>query len=83
MYPYNRMKYHIGCSGWSYDGWMGTFYPQELENQYWLSYYSQIFSFVEIDSTFYKIPSKFMVSNWNKRTQRFQIYCEISSNLNT
>lgn len=43
-------------------------YPQQLENKYWLSYYSQIFSFVEIDSTFYKIPSKFMVSSWNKRT---------------
>ncbi len=43
-------------------------YPEQLENKYWLSYYSQIFSFVEIDSTFYKIPSKFMVSSWNKRT---------------
>ncbi|NOJ29902.1 MAG: DUF72 domain-containing protein [Nitrososphaeraceae archaeon] len=64
------MKHHIGCSGWSYDGWIGPFYPQHLENQYWLSYYSQIFSFVEIDSTFYKIPSKFMVSNWNKRTSQ-------------
>ncbi len=62
------MKYHVGCSGWNYNGWIGPFYPQNLENQYWLSCYSQIFSFVEIDSTFYKIPSRFMVDNWNKRT---------------
>ena len=63
------MKYYLGCSGWSYDGWKGSFYyPKDLDNKYWLSYYSQIFDFVEIDSTFYKIPSKFMVNNWSKRT---------------
>jgi len=45
---------YIGCSGWSYDGWKGSFYyPQDLDNRYWLSYYSQVFDFVEIDSTFY------------------------------
>ena len=64
------MKYYLGCSGWSYDGWKGPFYyPNELDNKYWLSYYSQIFDFVEIDSTFYRMPSKFMVNNWSKRTQ--------------
>jgi uncharacterized protein YecE (DUF72 family) len=62
------VKYYLGCSGWSYDGWKGPFYPEGLDNKYWLSYYSQIFDFVEIDSTFYSIPSKFMVNNWNKRT---------------
>jgi len=39
-----------------------------LDNKYWFSYYSQIFDFVEIVSTFYKIPSPFMVNNWSKRT---------------
>ena len=63
------MEYYLGCSGWSYDGWKGTFYnPSDLDNRYWLLYYSQIFDFVEIDSTFYRMPSAFMVNNWNKRT---------------
>ena len=62
------LKYYLGCSGWSYDGWKGPFYPQDLDNRCWLSYYSQIFDFVEMDSTFYRIPSKFMVNNWDKRT---------------
>jgi uncharacterized protein YecE (DUF72 family) len=63
------LEYYLGCSGWSYDGWKGTFYnPSDLDNRYWLSYYSQIFDFVEIDSTFYRMPSAFMVNNWNKRT---------------
>ena len=33
-----------------------------------LTIYSQVFDYVEIDSTFYRIPSKFMVQNWAKRT---------------
>ena len=47
----------------------GTIYSEDLANIYWLSYYSKLFDFVEIDSTFYKTPSKFMVKNWNKRVQ--------------
>jgi uncharacterized protein YecE (DUF72 family) len=62
------LEHYLGCSGWSYDGWKGHFYPTDLDNKYWLSYYSQIFDFVEIDSTFYRMPSAFMVNNWSKRT---------------
>jgi len=39
-----------------------------MENRAWLPYYSQIFNYVEIDSTFYNIPSEIMVKNWNRRT---------------
>jgi uncharacterized protein YecE (DUF72 family) len=62
------LEYYLGCSGWSYDGWKGSFYSTNLDNKHRLSYYSQIFDFVEIGSTFYRIPSKFMVNNWAKRT---------------
>jgi len=46
----------------------GTFYPSNLENSKWLSYYSQVFDFVEIDSSFYRVPNAFMVKNWCKKT---------------
>ncbi len=62
------LGYYLGCSEWSYDRWKGLFYPTDLDNKYWLPYYSQIFNFVEIDSTFYRIPSLFMVNNWSIRT---------------
>ena len=50
--------------------WMERLFllSKDLDNRYWLSYYSKIFDFVEIDSTFYRIPSTFMVNNWSKRT---------------
>jgi uncharacterized protein YecE (DUF72 family) len=58
----------MGCSGWSYSSWKGPFYPKEMENRAWLPYYSRIFNYVEIDSTFYNIPSESMVKNWARRT---------------
>ena len=58
----------MGCSGWSYTSWQGPFYPSNLENRAWLTYYSQVLNYVEIDSTFYSIPSEIMVKNWEKRT---------------
>ncbi len=56
----------IGCSGWSYDDWVGRFYPTELANRKgdWFAYYSRYFPTVEINSTFYRVPNEFMVRSW-------------------
>jgi uncharacterized protein YecE (DUF72 family) len=62
------LQFRIGCSGWSNSSWTGPFYPPNPENSCWLRFYSQIFDYVEIDSTFYRIPNEFMVKNWAKRT---------------
>jgi uncharacterized protein YecE (DUF72 family) len=63
------LKYYIGCSGWSYSAWQGPFYPtHHIENSEWLAYYSKVFDFVEIDSSFYSIPNPFTVKNWYNRT---------------
>ena len=64
------MQYHIGCSGWSYTSWQGPFYPQNLTNSGWLNYYSHVFDYVEIDSSFYRVPNVFMVNNWNTKTPK-------------
>jgi uncharacterized protein YecE (DUF72 family) len=64
------MQYYIGCSGWSYSSWQGPFYPKFIENSRWLRHYSNVFDYVEIDSSFYRIPNKFMVKNWYNRTPK-------------
>ena len=43
----------IGTSGWSYPHWEGVFYPPHLPQNKWLSYYSQFFDTVEVNSSFY------------------------------
>jgi uncharacterized protein YecE (DUF72 family) len=54
----------VGCSGWSYDGWLGHFYPSNLDGKDFLKYYSQVFDYVEIDSSFYSAPNVFMTKRW-------------------
>ncbi|MFL6432870.1 MAG: DUF72 domain-containing protein [Nitrososphaeraceae archaeon] len=63
------LQYHIGCSGWSYSAWQGPFYPPHMKNSSdWLRYYASVFDYVEIDSSFYRMPNTFMVKNWFKKT---------------
>lgn len=63
------LKFYIGCSGWSYTAWKGPFYPSDIKNSKWLEFYSKVFDYVEIDSSFYNIPNIFMVKQWFKKTQ--------------
>lgn len=61
-------KVLIGTSGWGYDEWLGPFYPKSLNQKDYLLYYSEIFYTSEINTTFYNIPSKWVVDAWVKRT---------------
>lgn len=58
----------IGCSGWSYADWEGPFYPEGMESRDYLGWYADRFPIVEVDSTFYRVPSKGMVDSWRKKT---------------
>ena len=62
------MKLYTGCSGWSYTAWEERFYPKTLGSPKYLEYYSKIFDYAEIDSTFYNIPSRFMSIRWQTLT---------------
>ncbi len=64
------MQYYTGCSGWSYSSWEGPFYPPTIGNSRWLNYYSHIFDYIEIDSSFYRIPNVFAVKNWSNKTPK-------------
>jgi len=65
-------EYYIGCSGWFYLHWKNVFYPEELKNKEWFSYYSKIFKTVEINSTFYSMPDLKKVKLWyNTSTENF------------
>ena len=68
-------KYHIGCSGWSYEDWAGPFYPKQAKSKDFLKLYSAVFDSVEIDSSFYRIPNQFMVSQWKKNTPENFVFC--------
>lgn len=46
----------VGCSGFVYPGWKGTFYPTDLARARWLEHYSSKFNTVEINASFYRFP---------------------------
>ena len=58
----------IGTSGWSYKDWIGNFYPADIPQTKWLEYYATQFDTVEVDNTFYRIPSEKTVLEWKKQT---------------
>lgn len=60
-------KVYIGTSGFSYNHWKENFYPIGLSNKEWLNYYSKAFSTVELNTTFYHLPSKKTVKNWHSQ----------------
>lgn len=62
------MKWLIGTSGWSYEHWKGIFYPEEVTSRDWLAFYTQHFSTVEVNSTFYHMPKPSTLDNWRKKT---------------
>ena len=59
-------KTHVGTSGWSYEDWVGPFYPTRGTPK--LRHYSSVFGTAEIDSTFYAYPKPSMVHGWVKNT---------------
>jgi uncharacterized protein YecE (DUF72 family) len=64
----------VGCSGWSYDDWVGKFYPLSLAGKKgeWFSYYADYFQTVEINSTFYRPPGEKQVQSWIKKARDLQ-----------
>lgn len=58
------MRVRVGTSGFSYKEWKGRFYPDDLPNDGMLRYYADHFGAVEINNTFYRMPSDSVLTDW-------------------
>jgi uncharacterized protein YecE (DUF72 family) len=58
----------VGTSGYNYPEWKGSFYPSDLAAAKMLPYYSARFPTVEINYTFYRMPTEKLVSGWAAQT---------------
>ena len=67
-------KVHIGTSGWHYTHWKGAFYPHDLPVKKFLSFYAETFSTVEINRTFYGLPKKQSLSEYDKMVPKAFIF---------
>lgn len=55
---------YVGTSGWVYDHWQGDFYPPDLPQEAWFGFYADHYHTVEINNTFYQLPSQDTFQNW-------------------
>jgi uncharacterized protein YecE (DUF72 family) len=60
----------IGTSGYTYQHWRKVFYPGDLKPNKWLEFYTQHFNTVELNVTFYRLPSKKVFRGWHNKTPR-------------
>ncbi len=57
-------RYFIGTSGWHYNDWKGRFYPEKLPKAKWLEYYARHFTTLELNNSFYRLPSEEAFARW-------------------
>jgi len=55
-----------GTSGWVYPHWKGRFYPADLPEGKWFSYFAEKFDTVEINNSFYRLPSRETFAGWRE-----------------
>ena len=60
------LKYHIGTSGWHYDHWRVLYYPEGLPKSKWLQFYVKQFNTVELNNSFYHLPSEKAFATWRE-----------------
>ncbi len=59
-----KPRCRIGTSGWNYPHWSGVFYPRELKPASWFQHYAKFFDTVEVNNTFYRLPSPEVFVRW-------------------
>jgi uncharacterized protein YecE (DUF72 family) len=63
----------VGCSGWSYKDWRGIVYPADIPQRRWFEHYQSLFDTVELNSTFYRLPTPTAVENWAQAAAGFPL----------
>ena len=59
------MRVLVGTSGYAYKEWKGVFYPEDLPQAGMLRYYGEHHNAVEINNTFYRMPSERVLAKWH------------------
>jgi uncharacterized protein YecE (DUF72 family) len=60
------MRVLVGTSGYSYKEWKGSFYPAELKEAQMLRFYAERLPTVEINNTFYRMPTLPLLARWRE-----------------
>ena len=65
---FTMKQWFVGCSGFSYKHWKDRFYPVGLPARKWFEYYCEHFNTVELNVTFYRLPTESVFKSWFARS---------------
>lgn len=78
----DKVSVYVGCAKWGRKDWIGKVYPQGTKEADFLSHYSKHFNCIELNATFYKIPSFKQTQEWkNKVGENFLFSPKISNSI--
>src|SRR5581483_8534148 len=72
--PMPQGEARVGTSGFVYPHWKGAFYPEDLPQKRWFAHYATRFSTVEVNNTFYRLPSEDVVRAWRDQAPEGFVY---------
>jgi len=70
----SRGRVRVGCSGWVYRDWRGPVYPEGLPQRRWFEHYATRFDTVELNATFYRLPTATAVEHWAEQAPPGFVY---------
>jgi uncharacterized protein YecE (DUF72 family) len=76
------MEISVGTSGWSFDDWVGVYYPYKLSKADWIRFYARDFPVAEINSTYYRIASPRTYALLDSRTPaNFEFFAKVHADV--
>ncbi|HEY4653066.1 MAG TPA: DUF72 domain-containing protein [Cyclobacteriaceae bacterium] len=73
--PGKKTELYVGCAKWGRKDWIGTIYPDGTKEEDFLSLYARQFNCIELNATFYKLPSVKQVEAWRSKVGKDFKFC--------
>ena len=71
----SKTSVYVGCAKWGRKDWIGTIYPEGTKESIFLDHYARHFNSIELNATFYRIPSFAQTSSWRKKVGKDFLFC--------
>lgn len=78
--PAKTISYYVGCAKWGRKDWVGKIYPKGTKETGFLSHYSRYFNTIELNATFYKLPTVAQTRSWAEKVGDDFRFCPKVSN---
>ena len=69
---------YVGCSGFSYKDWKGTFYPSNIDQSDMITYYERFFEVVEVNYTYYSMPHPYTMRSFLEKTRHLRFSIKVN-----